>query len=285
MTNPPAPYEIIIAPRRGWLRIDWKEMWEYRDLLVLLVRRDFLSKYKQTLLGPAWFLLQPLLLSLMLALIFGRFAKVETDGIPPLLFYLCNMLGWNYFAQNVTAGSATFTANAHLFGKVYFPRLVVPVSIIISNAFAFLLSFVLFLGFLAYYLFFTAAGANISLSWNALWIPLLLIQTAAFSFGVSLWIAASTARYRDLTHATPLILQLWMFATVSVSLTTIPQQWQWIAWANPMLPVTEAFRLALLGRGHLPLELMGISVAITLLIFISGIFIFQKTERTVVDSL
>jgi len=277
-------YEIVVEPNQSWLRIDWREFWEYRDLLFLLVRRDFLSKYKQTVLGPAWFVLQPLLMSLVLALVFGQFAKVSTDGVPHLLFYLCNMLGWNYFAQNVTTGAATFTTNAHLFGKVYFPRLIVPLAGVVSNAFSFVLSLVLFLGFYAFFELFTSAGPTLHLGWLALATPLLLLQTAVFSLGVSLWMSSLTARYRDLTHATPLIIQLWMFATVVLPVSDIPPGWQWIAWANPMSAVTESFRLALLGSGTLPASMLATSIAITIVAFCTGVMAFQKTERTVMDS-
>ena len=200
-------YEIIIAPSSGFLRVNWKEMWEYRDLLVILVRRDFLSKYKQTVLGPLWFVLQPLLTALVMSIAFNKIGGIGSDGLPSMLFNLCALLPWSYFSQNITTGAATFTANSHLFGKVYFPRLVVPLAAAISNLFALGLQFVVFLAFFAYYAL-TSGGVQMGAS-AVLIVPLFLI-TGIFSLGVSLLIAASTAKYRDLSHLTPVLLQLWM---------------------------------------------------------------------------
>jgi lipopolysaccharide transport system permease protein len=282
--QPALGHEIVIEPNRGWLRIDWREMWEYRDLLRLLVRRDFLAKYKQTLLGPAWFILQPLLTAAMFVVVFGRIAQIPTEGIPAPLFYLCGLLAWNYFAQNVAAGATTFTANAQLFGKVYFPRLVVPAATIVSNLFAFVLQLAPFAVIFCYYKFFTAAGADISTGWRILFVPLLLVQTSLFSLGVSLWMSASTAKYRDLVHLNAFIIQLWMFATpVIYPLSKIPARLEWLAWLNPMAAIVEAFRIVLLGRGELSAACLIASILITLVITISGIVVFQKMERTAVD--
>ena len=184
----PPDYEIHIEPRTGWLRVDWRELWEYRDLLLVLVRRDFLAKYKQTVLGPLWFILQPLLNTIVFTIVFNKVAGIETGGIPPLLFYLCALLPWGYFAQNVTTGAATFTNNAHLFGKVYFPRLIVPLSAVLSNLFALGLQFAVFFIFAGWYALRGEAvyfGPAILLS-----LPLLLI-TAALSLGLSLLISSS----------------------------------------------------------------------------------------------
>ena len=277
-------HEIVVEPNRGWLRIDWREMWEYRDLLVLLVRRDFLAKYKQTLLGPAWFIVQPLLTTVMFVIVFGRVAQIPTDGIPAPLFYLCGLLAWNYFAQNVAAGATTFTANAQLFGKVYFPRLIVPLATIVSNLFAFVLQLAPFAVVFGYYKFFTGEGANIPVDWRVLLVPLLLLQTSLFSLGVSLWMSASTAKYRDLVHLNAFIIQLWMFATpVIYPLSKIPARLEWLAWLNPMAAIVEAFRIVLLGRGTLSVGCLVTSIVATLAVTVSGIVIFQKMERTAVD--
>lgn len=276
-------YEVVIQPNRGWLRIDWRELWEYRDLLFLLVRRDFISKYKQTILGPVWFILVPLLTTVTLTILFGKVAQINTDGMPPLLFYLCNMLGWNYLAQNITTGSGTFTNNAHLFGKVYFPRLIVPLSVVASNFFAFVLSLVTFAGFYIYFKIFVPAATGLHPGWQTVLLPLLLLQTAALSLGVSLWLSAATAKYRDLIHLTPVLLQVWMFGTVIIPASRIPQNWQWLVLANPAYAITEGFRCSLLGRGTLGHAELSVSVAATLLILLSGILVFQQTARTVVD--
>ena len=281
----PPDFEIHIEARRGWLRVDWRELWDYRDLLFVLVRRDFLAKYKQTVLGPLWFILQPLLNTLVFTVVFNKVAGIETGGIPPLLFYLCALLPWGYFAQNVTTGALTFTSNAHLFGKVYFPRLVVPISTVISNLFALGLQFIVFFVFAAWFAFRGSAihfGPEILLS-----IPLLLIA-AALSLGLSLLISASTAKYRDLSHLTPILLQLWMFATPVIyplsKLTGGDGHFAWIAWMNPMASVVEGFRFALLGRGTWDSGMLGVSAVASVIILLLGVMAFGRAERTVTDS-
>ena len=280
----PPDFEIHIEARTGWLRVDWREFWEYRDLLFVLVRRDFLAKYKQTVLGPMWFILQPLLNTLVFTIVFNKVAGIETGGIPPLLFYLCALLPWGYFAQNVTTGAATFTNNAHLFGKVYFPRLIVPVSSVISNLFALGLQFAVFFVFAAWFAMRGGAvyfGPAILLS-----LPLLLI-TAALSLGLSLLISSSTAKYRDLSHLTPILVQLWMFATPVIyplsKLTGGDGHFAWIAWMNPMAPVVEGFRYSLLGRGTWDGAMLGVSALASLAILLLGIVAFGRAERTVTD--
>jgi lipopolysaccharide transport system permease protein len=278
-------YEIVIQPSRGWLNIDWHELWEYRDLLVLLVQRDFISRYKQTILGPLWHLIQPVITTAVFVVIFGRVAGISTDEIPQPLFYLCGLLGWNYFSQNIITGGATFINNAHLFGKVYFPRIIVPVSVIVANLIAFALQLVPFLCCLAYYKLFTHSAAAVKISWLLLLAPLPLLQVALLSLGVSLWMSASTAKFRDLIHLNQFIIQLWMFATpIIYPLSKVSERWQWIIWANPMSVPVEAFRICFLGRGTLGASGIVISVVSTLLIVATGAAVFQKVERSVVDS-
>lgn len=281
----PPDYEIHIEARTGWLRVNWRELWEYRDLLFVLVRRDFLSKYKQTVLGPLWFILQPLLNTLIFTVIFNKVAGIETGGIPPTLFYLCALLPWGYFAQNVTTGALTFTANAHLFGKVYFPRLVVPISTVISNLFALTLQFAVFFLFVAW---FAMRGSSFYFGPGLLLAFPLLLITAALSLGLSLLISASTAKYRDLTHLTPILLQLWMFATPVIyplsKLTGGDGHFAWIAWVNPMASVVEGFRFALLGKGTWNGAMLGISAITSMVLLLLGIMAFGRAERTVTDS-
>ena len=288
MSDAPSPhlaaYEVVIRPNRSWLSIDWRALYEFRDLLVLLVRREFVSKYRQTILGPAWFILQPLLTTVVFTGMFNQVARISTDGVSPTLFYLCGLLGWNYFSQNFTVAAATFTTNSALFSKVYFPRLLVPLSIVISNFAAFALQLATFF---AFYVGFKLAGTggNTHLSWAAALLPLLVLQTAAISLGASLWMAALTAKYRDLTHLIPFIIQLWMFASfVIVPLSAVPAKWQWVAQFNPMASVVEAFRFSLLGVGTLTPVSITTSALITLLVLFSGIFLFQRTERTFIDT-
>jgi len=284
VTAPPA-YEIVIQPTRGWVTIPWREIWEYRDLLFVLVQRDFISRYKQTILGPLWHVIQPMITAVVFAVIFGGIAGIPTDGIPRLLFYLCGLLAWNYFSQNITIGGATFINNAHLFGKVYFPRLIVPVSVVVSNLIAFGLQMIPFLVCLLIYKFGTSQGNNIHFTWRILLIPLPLLHTAVLSFGVSLWMSASTAKFRDLFHLNQYLIQIWMFATpIFYPLSRVSHQWEWAIWANPMSVPVEAFRICFFGRGTLGTAEIVISVATALLLTATGLVAFQKVERTVVDS-
>jgi lipopolysaccharide transport system permease protein len=284
----PANYEIIIQPNRGWLRVNWRELWEYRDLLRILVRRDFLAKYKQTVLGPLWFVIQPLLTALVMSIAFNRIGGVDTGKVPDIIFNLCALLPWSYFSQNVTTGAATFTANSHLFGKVYFPRLIVPFAASISNMFALVLQFIVFV---AFYLFYAFSGADIHMGANVLLFFPLMILTGILSLGVSLLIAASTAKYRDLSHLTPVLLQLWMFASpVFYPMSKMDQHpsFYWLCWANPMAPIVEATRDVLLLGGkwstpHMP-QMLANSAIIAVLTLILGVAAFNRAERTVVDS-
>ena len=276
--------DIIIEPSHGWMRIDWRALWEYRDLFTMLVQRDCTTRYKQTLLGPLWFIAQPVLTTLVFVIVFGRFAGIPTDGIPGPLFYLCGLLGWNYFTQNLTTGGATFVNNAHLFGKVYFPRLIVPASIVAANVVAFALQLIPFAAFFAWF-FFKGQLGEAALTWRALLFPLPLLHVALLSLGIGLWMSAATAKYRDLIHLTQYLIQIWMFATpIIYPISRVPEHWQWLVWANPMSAPTEAFRICLLGHGTLGAMELGISVAVTLLLLGTGIAAFGKVERTVIDS-
>jgi len=278
-------YEIVVEPSRHWISINWREMWEYRDLLFLLVKRDFISRYKQTILGPAWFILQPLLNTLVFTIVFGQIAGIPTDGIPMPLFYLCGQLGWNYFSQNITTGSATFVNNAHLFGKVYFPRLIMPISVIISNLFAFLLQLVPFVIFYAYYLISGAHGSTVHVTSKVLLLPVLILLTALLSLGVSLWMSAASAKYRDIVHLNQYLIQIWMFGSAVIyPLSKVPEKLKWVVDLNPMASIVEGFRISLLDRGHLSLTQILLTLGITFFILVTGVIAFQRVERTVVDS-
>jgi lipopolysaccharide transport system permease protein len=276
-------YEIVIERSTGWLKIPWHELWDYRDLLYLLVQRDFISRYKQTILGPLWHLIQPLLTTVVFV-IFARAAHIPTDSIPAPLFFLCGLLVWNYFNQNITTGGATFVNNAHLFGKVYFPRLIVPISIVIANLVAVALQAIPFLLVLGYYKFFTHSLDQMHLTWLILLFPLPLIQTCLLSLGIGLWMSAGTAKFRDLVHLNQYIVQIWMFATpVLYPLSIVPAHWRWVNWVNPVSVPVEAFRLCLFGQGSLEPHEIVLSILMTLFLLLSGIAIFQRVERTVID--
>jgi lipopolysaccharide transport system permease protein len=249
------------------------------------VHREFASKYKQTILGPAWFILQPLMISLVFTIFMGRVAKMETDGIPAVLFYLCNQLGWNYLQQNLSTGGAIFTNNAHLFGKVYFPRLVVPISIVLSNLFACVLQLVSFLLIYLGYMWLYPGMRTLHFTAAILLTPFLYLAAGALSLGVCLWMSSFTAKYRDLNQVVQLIVQLWMFASpVLYPLSKFPVRWRWMAEINPMTAILEAFRLCLFGVGTLTVESVLMSVAGTAVLLLSGMLIFQRTERTFIDT-
>jgi lipopolysaccharide transport system permease protein len=253
--------------------------------LALLVHRDFVARYKQTVLGPAWFVLQPLLITLVFSAVFAGIVKVPTEGLPPMLFYLAGLLGWNYFAQTFQSTSGTLIANAGLFAKVYFPRLVVPLSAVISNLFAFALQFATLLAMWIYFKLFTGAGGLFGFSVGIVWFPLVLLQVAALGLGSGLLFSAFTARYRDLTFLTGFIIQIWMYASpVIYPLSQIPEKWRWLAVLNPMTMPVEAIRVMFLGRGTIIVGSIALSVTITTLVLLSGLFIFNRVERTFVDT-
>jgi lipopolysaccharide transport system permease protein len=277
-------YEITIRPNRRWLSFDARALWEFRDLLLLMIRRDFVARYKQTVLGPMWFVLQPLLMTLVFTAIFHKIAAIPTDGLPPMLFYLCGQLGWNYFAQNFTTSSMTFVNNAALFNKVYFPRLIVPLSSAVSNLFALGLQLAMFAGLFIYFKYGTSAGANFGTQPAALLLPLVIVYVAAASLGVGMWISALTAKYRDLTHLSGFLVQVWLYATpVIYPLSEVPEQWRWLSALNPMSMPVEAMRYMLLGVGTVTAEYTLTALSVTALLLLTGLFAFQRVERTFVD--
>lgn len=277
-------FEIVIRPTRGWFKLGLGELWHYRDLLLILVHRDFSAKYKQTVLGPAWFVLQPLLTTLVFTIIFGHIAKIPTDGLPPVLFYMAGLVAWNYFAQTFQTTSATLVTNAGLFGKVYFPRLIVPLSTVLSNLIAFALQLGTFLCLWLYYKFFTAAS-GFAIAPTVVYFPLLLLQLAALSLGAGLWMTSLTVKYRDFVHLSAFLIQLWMYATpVIYPFSQIPPRWQWVAALNPMAMPAETMRAMFLGKGSVAPPYLAISATVTLAILVSGAMLFSRVERSFVDT-
>lgn len=285
MRQLPSNYEIVIRPTRDWFRLDLADLWRYRDLLFLMVHRDFVARYKQTILGPAWFILQPLLMTVVFTIIFGEIAKIPTDRLPPMLFYLTGLLGWNYFAQIFQNTSGTLVTNAALFDKVYFPRLVVPLSAVISNLFAFTLQLTTLLAVWIYFKLFTGAGGLFGFSVSIVWFPLVLLHVTALSLGVGLWVTALTAKYRDLVFLSGFVIQIWFYATpVIYPFSQIPERWRWIAVLNPMTMPVEAFKVMFLGRGTIVFAYVALSIGVTFLLLISGILVFNRVEKTFVDT-
>jgi len=246
------------------------------------VRRDFVSFYKQTILGPLWFFIQPLLTTIVFTVVFGKIANMPTNGLPPFLFYMSGVVAWSYFANCLDKTSNTFIANAGIFGKVYFPRLVVPISIVITNGSTFLIQFIMLIGFIVY---FYMAGANIHPNWWIFFTPLLLLQMALLGLGVGLLIASLTTKYRDLGFVVGFGVQLWMYATPIVyPISQVPEKWQWLFAMNPMAPVIETFRHAFLGGGAVKMIHMAISIIMTLIILTSGLLLFSKVEKSFMDT-
>jgi lipopolysaccharide transport system permease protein len=273
----------IIEPRTSLLDLRLGDVWRYRDLVMMFVRRDFVSTYKQTILGPIWFFIQPLLTTLTFIIIFGQVAKLSTDGLPQPLFYLAGTTVWSYFSQTLTATSTVFIANAAIFGKVYFPRLTMPVSIVISNLVRFLIQFGLFLAVWTFYL--VRSGNNVHPNWLIALTPVLLILMGLLSLGLGMIFSALTTKYRDLAMLLTFGIQLLMYATpVIYPLSSIPAKFKWLILANPMSAVVETFRYAFLGSGSFSWAYLGYSAAITAVILFAGTVIFNKVEKSFTDT-
>jgi ABC-type polysaccharide/polyol phosphate export systems, permease component len=273
----------VIKAQKGWLEIDLRGIWQYRDLIYLLVRRDFVAIYKQTVLGPLWFLLQPIFSTVVFSVIFGKVAQISTDGLPYILFYLSGIVTWNYFSSCLTKSSDTFLANASIFGKVYFPRLVAPISLIITNLLTFGIQFALFLLFFIYY---WLIGTSIQPNGWILIVPLLIIQMAMLGLGCGIIVSSLTTRYRDLNYLVGFGMQLWMYATpVVYPLSIIPAQWRWLYILNPMASIIETFRYAFLGQGSIDSLFLIAGFVMTLGVLLVGVVLFNKTEKNFMDTI
>lgn len=276
--------EIVIEATRGWRFLNWRELWAYRDLLRLLVKRDFIARYKQTLLGPLWHLVQPLFTTVVFTVAFSHMAKLPTNGLPPTLFYFCGLLGWNYFSQTFSSTSSTLVANAGLFGKVYFPRLIVPLSGVVSNGISFLLQLCSFFAILILY---RASHPEVTVGprWEAIiFLPLVFLQLAAFSLGVGLWLAAMTTKFRDFAVLSGFLIQLWMYLTpVIFPLSEVQPQYHIYMALNPVTMPLECFRYLLLGTGWINTTLIIASLVTTLTALLTGVMVFQRVEKTFVD--
>ena len=261
------------------LRLD--EIWQYRDLLVLFVRRDFVSKYKQTVLGPLWFFIQPIFQTAVLAIVFGGMAKLSTDGVPPILFYLAGVTAWNYFSNCLRTTSNTFTANASLFGKVYFPRAITPLSIIVSNLIQFGIGLFLFI---LMYGYFWLIGTPLRPNATLLLLPVLIIIMGFMGLGLGMLVSAMTTKYRDLQYLVEFGVQLLMYATpVILPLSAIPDKYQAFMLANPMTGVLETLKYSFFGTGTFSWGLLGYSAGFTMIAFLLGLVVFNHTEKNFMD--
>ena len=275
-------WDSIIEPHTSLLDLNLKDVWRYRDLLWLLVKRDFVSFYKQTILGPLWFFIQPLFTTIIFTFIFGNLAGLSTDGLPQPLFYMAGITAWNYFADCLTKTSTVFRDNANIFGKVYFPRLIMPLSIVVSNLVRFGVQMLLFFMMMAYYAY---IGGSFAPNAYVLLFPILVLQMALLGLGLGLVITALTTKYRDLAFLISFGVQLMMYATTVIyPLSAAPANYKWLIELNPMTGIIEAFRFGFLGQGQLTFSSFGYSVAFTLVALVLGVIIFNKTEKTFVDT-
>lgn len=275
-------FSTVIKPKQKLLDLKLGELWHYRDLIMLFVKRTFVSQYKQTILGPAWAVIQPLLTTVIFTVIFGNIAGLAPAGVPSFAFYLCGSVAWGYFAGALTATASTFTANASIMGKVYFPRLVMPVSTVISNLISFGIQFAFFLIFLIYYL---VTGANVAPNLFILLTPLLVLQMICLGLGFGIIISALTTKYRDLAMLVSFGVQIWMYLTpVAYDISIIPEKFMGIYMLNPMTPVINTLRYAFLGIGSFQLHSYLLSWGITLVVLFVGIILFNRVEKTFADT-
>ena len=281
---PSKPYEEIIEAKRGWLSFDWQELIRYRDLLLIFAWRDALLKFKELSLGPAWFLVQPLSTAFIFSVIFGRFAQLSTDKIPAILFYLSGLLFWTSFSHCLSGVSRVFIGYGDLFENVYFPRLIAPLSMILSNLITFLIQAVLFFFIYLYFKFFIPSAKNLEPSLFCIWIPFLILQTSALSLGCGLWLSVLTSRNKDMQGIINFLMQLWMYATpVIYPMSMIPEKWRILQSLNPMSAVIEGSRVAFFGIGTIHFKHFLISGLMTLGILVTGVLIFNKFEREFLD--
>lgn len=273
----------VIRPKRTWYDINLSEVWKYRDLVLIFVRRDFVAGYKQTILGPLWYIFQPLLTTIVFTIIFDKFAHISTNATPSVIFYMTGITAWNYFASCITKTSGTFINNAGIFGKVYFPRLTVPVSIVISNLITFCVQFLFMMGFWVYYYL---IGANIYITPYIFLIPVLLLLTALMGLGFGIIISSLTTKYKDLQFVVNFGVQLLMYATpIIYPLSSIPDKYKIIIMLNPMTSIIETFKYALLGRGTFSWEMLAYSGIFSIAILIIGLLLFNKIEQRFIDTI
>ena len=275
--------ETVIKSDSGWFTLNLRELFAYRDLLRLLVWRDFVAKYRQTIFGPLWFVLQPLLTTAVFVVVFAKVMKVSTDGIPPILFYLTGLLGWHYFAQTFTQVSSTFLTHAQLFGKVYFPRAIVPLASTIGGIWAVLLNAVILCLFIAYFSLQKALETNVGL--HLLYFPLIVLQIACIALGAGLWMAVLTAKYRDLSHMIGFLTQILLYATpVIYPLSQVKGTLRRVAEMNPMAFPLEALKEVFLGTSSVNASLGILSISITVGLLVTGALAFQHTQRSFIDT-
>lgn len=276
-------WDLVIKGHSSLFDINFGDLWRYRDLLFMFVKRDFVSFYKQTILGPLWFFIQPIFTTIVFTFVFGNLAGISTDGLPQYLFYLSGITAWNYFSDCLTKTSTVFKDNANIFGKVYFPRLIMPLSIVVSNLVRFGVQLLLLLVMM---LFFGFKGANFHVTYGIFFFPVLVLLMALLGLGIGLIITAMTTKYRDLTFLVTFGVQLLMYGTTVIyPLSAAPEKYKTIIELNPMTGIIEAFRFAFLGKGEFTLWSVSYSAIFTIIVMILGVIIFNKTEKNFVDTI
>ena len=281
--KPKTTWSLEILPKQSLFDLKFKEFWQYRDLITLFVKRELVPTYKQTILGPLWFVLQPLLTTLVYSLIFGVVARIPIGSMPQILFYLPGIVLWNFFNSSFLKSSSTFIANAQIFGKVYFPRLVLPISGMIASLVNFLIQFSLFLAFYFYYFFFTSTVLNPD--WHILLVPFLILILGLYSLGFGMIVSSLTTKYKDLTHFLAFGTQLLMYATpIIYPMDIVPEKYKWINLINPLSSIFEAFRFSFLGVGSFQTSNLIVSFSVSILIFLLGWVFFNRAERNSIDT-
>jgi len=276
-------WTLIIRPHEKLWKLNLKEVWSYRDLVELFVKRNIVVQYKQTILGPLWYLIQPILTVIMNMVVFGGIAHMSTDGVPQALFYMAGNVCWFYFSDCLNQTSSTFVTNQAMFGKVYFPRMVVPISTVISNLLRFAIQVLLFV---AFYLYYWASGADVAPNWTLVLLPLLIVMLAGLGLGFGILVSSLTTKYRDLTILFTFIVQLWMYATPIVypmSMVT-NETLRIIIMLNPMTAVVEAFKYATLGQGYFSWGALGYSFVFMSVLLLWGTIVFNKVQRSFMDT-
>ena len=275
-------WDTIIEGKSSLFDLKFREVWNYRDLLLSFVKRDFVSFYKQTVLGPLWFFIQPIFTTIVFTFIFGNLAGLSTDGLPQPLFYLAGITAWNYFSDCISKTSTVFKDHANIFGKVYFPRIIIPLSIVTSNLMRFGVQLLLLLAMMGY---FAVTGGEFHVTWAILLLPVLVLMMASLGLGLGLIITAMTTKYRDLSFLVHFGVQLLMYmTTVIYPLSAAPEKYKKYIELNPMTGIIETFRYSFLGKGEFSLWNLGYCAIVTLVMFIVGVMIFNKTEKSFVDT-
>ena len=275
-------YTTEIKPKNKLFEVDFKEIWQYRDLFSMFVKRDIITQYKQTILGPAWFFIQPALTTIMYMVVFGGIAGISTDSLPQPMFYLAGIVVWQYFSDCLNKTSTTFTTNQNIFGKVYFPRIIVPLATVASNLVRMGIQFLLFVAVYVYYIF---MGVSVAPNIYILLLPLLIIMLAGLSLGFGIIISSMTTKYRDLTILFTFIVQLWMYATpVIYPLSTMSADKQWIMALNPVTAIIEAFKYGTMGVGTFSWGMLGYSFGFMMVLLGIGIVVFNKVQRSFMDT-